>query len=240
MKRKFGVDVDIDTPRVPYRETIRGKAEAQYRHKKQTGGAGQFADVTIRVEPLSPDPAREDPLEFVNAIVGGAIDRTFIPAVEKGVREAMTEGVVSGNQVVDVRVTLFDGKMHPVDSKEIAFKTAGREAFKIAAQKANPVIMEPIYTLDITVPEQYAGDIMSDITTRRGRVMGMLPDANGRTTITAHVPLAEALRYATDLRSLTQGRGRFTMTFERYDDVPTHLAQALIEAQKKEHDSSHS
>ncbi|HEX9439260.1 MAG TPA: elongation factor G [Roseiflexaceae bacterium] len=240
MKRKFGVDVDIDTPRVPYRETIRSKAEAQYRHKKQTGGAGQFADVTIRVEPLSPDPAREDPLEFVNAIVGGVIDRTFIPAVEKGVREAMTDGVVSGNQVVDVRVTLFDGKMHPVDSKEIAFKTAGREAFKIAAQKANPVIMEPIYTLDITVPEQYAGDIMSDITTRRGRVMGMLPDANGRTTITAHVPLAEALRYATDLRSLTQGRGRFTMTFDRYDDVPTHLAQTLIEAQKKEHDSSHS
>jgi elongation factor G len=240
MKRKSGVDVEIDTPRVPYRETIRGKAEAQYRHKKQTGGAGQFADVTIRVEPLPPDPERADPLEFVNGIVGGVIDRSFIPAVEKGVREAMEEGVVSGNHVVDVRVTLFDGKMHPVDSKEIAFKTAGREAFKIAAQKANPVIMEPIYSLDITVPEQYAGDIMSDITTRRGRVMGMLPDATGRTTITAMVPLAEAQRYATDMRSITQGRGRFTMTFDHYDDVPPHLAQTLIEAQKKEHDSSHS
>jgi len=236
MKRKFDVDVEIDVPRVPYRETIRGKAEAQYRHKKQTGGAGQFADVTIRVEPLPPDPTREDPLEFVNAIVGGVIDRSFIPAVEKGVREALVEGVVSGNHVVDVRVTLFDGKMHPVDSKEIAFKTAGREAFKLAAQKANPVIMEPIYSLDITVPEQYAGDVMGDITTRRGRVMGMLPDATGRTTINAMVPLAEALRYATDMRSITQGRGRFTMKFDHYEDVPPHLAQALIDAQKKEHE----
>ena len=236
MKRKFDVDVEIDVPRVPYRETIRGKAEAQYRHKKQTGGAGQFADVTIRVEPLPPDPERSDPLDFVNAIVGGVIDRSFIPAVEKGVREAMDEGVVSGNKVVDVRVTLFDGKMHPVDSKEIAFKTAGREAFKIAAQKASPAIMEPIYSFNITVPEQYAGDIMSDITTRRGRVMGMLPDANGRTTINAMVPLAEALRYATDMRSITQGRGRFTMAFDHYEDVPTHLAQTLIEAQKKEHE----
>jgi elongation factor G len=236
MKRKFNVDVDMDLPRVPYRETIRGKAEAQYRHKKQTGGAGQFGDVTIRVEPLPFDPAREDPLEFVNAIVGGVIDRTFIPAVEKGVREAMAEGVVSGNNVVDVRVTLFDGKMHPVDSKEIAFKVAGHEAFKIAAQKAQPVIMEPIYALEISVPDQYAGDIMSDMTTRRGRVMGMLPDGSGRTVISATAPLAEVQRYATDLRSLTQGRGRFSMQFDHYEDVPPHLAQGLIEAQKKAHE----
>jgi elongation factor G len=236
MKRKFNVDVDLDLPRVPYRETIRGKAEAQYRHKKQTGGAGQFGDVTIRVEPLPPDPAREDPLEFVNAIVGGVIDRTFVPAVEKGVRDAMTEGVVSGNHVVDVKVTLFDGKMHPVDSKEIAFRIAGHEAFKIAAQKANPVIMEPIYAFDITVPDQYAGDIMSDMTTRRGRVMGMLPEGNGRTTISAQAPLAEMLRYATDMRSLTQGRGRFAMRFDHYEDVPAHLAQGLIDAQKKAHE----
>jgi elongation factor G len=236
MKRKFNVDVEIDTPRVPYRETIRGKAEAQYRHKKQTGGAGQFADVTIRVEPLTPDPAREDPLEFVNAIVGGVIDRSFIPSVEKGVRAAMSEGVVSGNHVVDVRVTLFDGKMHPVDSKDIAFQIAGHEAFKIAAQKAAPAIMEPIYALDITVPEQYAGDIMSDMNTRRGRVMGMMPDANGRTTIQAQAPLSELLRYATDLRSITQGRGRFAMHFDHYDDVPAHLLQGLMEARKKEHE----
>jgi elongation factor G len=236
MKRKFNVDVDLDLPRIPYRETIRGKAEAQYRHKKQTGGAGQFGDVSIRIEPLAFDPAREDPLEFVNAIVGGVIDRSFVPSVEKGVRAAMNEGVVSGNNMVDVRVTLFDGKMHPVDSKDIAFQIAGHEAFKIAAQKAQPVIMEPIFELEISVPDQFAGDIMSDMTTRRGRVMGMLPDGSGRTAITATAPLAEIQRYATDLRSLTQGRGRFSMKFDHYEDVPAHLAQGLIEAQKKAHE----
>ncbi len=239
MKRKFGVDVELDLPRVPYRETIRGKAEAQYRHKKQTGGAGQFADVTIRIEPLPPDPNRTDPLEFVNSIVGGVIDKSFIPSVEKGVRAAMTEGVISGNPMVDVRVELFDGKMHPVDSKDIAFQIAGHEAFKIAAQKASPTIMEPIYQLEITVPEQFAGDIISDMNTRRGRVLGMMPAEGGRTTITAQAPLVEVLRYATDLRSLTQGRGRFSMTFDHYEDVPPHLMQALIEAQKKEHSSGH-
>jgi elongation factor G len=155
--------------------------------------------------------------------------------VEKGVRAAMSEGVVSGNHVVDVRVELFDGKMHPVDSKDIAFQIAGHEAFKIAAQKAQPVIMEPIYLLEITVPDQYSGDIMSDMNTRRGRVLGLLPDGNGRTTISAHVPLAEVQRYATDLRSMTQGRGRFAMTFDHYEDVPQHLAQALIESMRKEH-----
>jgi elongation factor G len=239
MKRKFGVEVELDLPRVPYRETIRGKAEAQYRHKKQTGGAGQFADVSIRIEPLPHDPNRTDPLEFVNSIVGGVIDRVFIPSVEKGVRAAMAEGVISGNPMVDVRVELFDGKMHPVDSKDIAFQIAGHEAFKIAAQKANPTIMEPIYQLEITVPEQYAGDVISDMNTRRGRVMGMMPAEGGRTTITAQAPLVEVLRYATDLRSLTQGRGRFSMTFDHYEDVPPHLMQALIEARKKEHNSGH-
>jgi elongation factor G len=239
MKRKFDVEVDIELPRVPYRETIRGKAEAQYRHKKQTGGAGQFADVTIRVEPLVFDPNRQDTLEFVNAIVGGVIDRAFIPSVEKGVRAAMHEGILTGNPVVDVRVELFDGKMHPVDSKDIAFQIAGHEAFKLAAQKAQPVIMEPIYTLEIRVPDQYSGDIMSDITTRRGRVLGMLPDGDGTTVISAHVPLAEVLRYATDLRSITQGRGHFSMVFDHYEDVPPHLAQGLIETQRKEHEVAH-
>lgn len=237
MKRKFDVDVDIDLPRVPYREAVRGRAEAQYRHKKQTGGAGQFADVTIRVEPREMNGADEDPLEFVNAIVGGVIDRAFIPSVEKGVRAAMSEGVISGNQVIGVRVELFDGKMHPVDSKDIAFQIAGHEAFKLAAQKAGMAIMEPVYELQITVPDQYAGDIMSDMTSRRGRVMGMMPQGNGRTTITAHAPLAEILRYSTDLRSMTQGRGHFTMRFDHYEDVPPHLTQALIEAQKRAHES---
>ncbi len=238
MKRKFDVDVDLELPKVPYRETIRARAEAQYRHKKQTGGAGQFADVTIRIEPLTPSPERDDPLQFVNAIVGGVIDRAFIPSVEKGVRAAMNEGVLTGNPVVDVRVELFDGKMHPVDSKDIAFQIAGHEAFKLAAQKAGAVIMEPIYQLEITVPDQYAGDIMSDITTRRGRVLGMLPE-NGRTLITAHVPLAEVQRYTTDLRSMTQGRGHFKMAFDHYEDVPAHLASQLVELQRKEHAKEH-
>lgn len=227
MKRKFGVDVELDLPRVPYRETIRGKAEAQYRHKKQTGGAGQFADVSLRIEPLPPDPARADPLEFVNAIVGGVIDRAFVPSVEKGVRAAMLEGVATGNQMVDVRVELFDGKMHPVDSKDIAFQIAGQEAFRLAAAKAGPVIMEPIHELVVVIPDAHAGDIMSDLTTRRGRVLGMLPDGEGWTTITAQVPYAEVLRYATDVRSLTQGRGRFSMRFDHFADLPAHLAAAL-------------
>ncbi len=239
MKRKFDVDVDTELPRIPYRETIRGRAEAQYRHKKQTGGAGQFADVTIRIEPLTFDPERDDTLEFVNSIVGGVIDRSFIPSVEKGVRAAMNEGILTGNPVVDVRVELFDGKMHPVDSKDIAFQIAGHEAFRLAAQKAQPVIMEPIYQVDVTVPDTYAGDIMSDMTSRRGRVMGMLPDGEGQTVITAHVPLAELLRYTTDLRSMTQGRGHFAMHFDHYDDVPAHLAHDLIEAQRKEHAVGH-
>ena len=145
----------------------------------------------------------------------------------------MAEGVISGNQVVDVRVELFDGKMHPVDSKEIAFKIAGHEAFKIAVSKAHPVLMEPIYQMEIVVPDHFAGDIMSDMNTRRGRVLGMLPDGGGRTTINAMAPLAEVQRYATDLRSLTQGRGRFSMRFDHYDDVPAHLSQALIESSKE-------
>ncbi|MDQ4100363.1 MAG: elongation factor G, partial [Chloroflexota bacterium] len=204
MKRKFDVSIDIDIPRVPYRETIRNRAEALYRHKKQTGGAGQFAEVALRVEPLQPDPEREDPLEFKWEIVGGVIGRGFMPAVEKGVREAMQEGLLAGNPVVDIRVAVFDGKEHPVDSKEIAFKTAGAQAFKQAAMKAQPVLMEPVYELEINVPDQYTGDIMSDLNTRRGRIMGMQP-VDGRTGVTAHVPLAECERYATDLRAITQG-----------------------------------
>jgi elongation factor G len=234
MKRKFEVSIDIALPRIPYREAIRGRSEAQYRHKKQTGGAGQFADVSLRVEVLPPDPEREDPLEFVNEIVGGVISRGFMPAIEKGVREAMNEGVISGNPVVDVRVAVFDGKEHPVDSKEIAFKMAGREAFRAAILKAQPVLMEPIYALEIVVPDQYSGDIMSDMNTRRGRVLGLLPSGNGRTTITAHVPLAECQRYISDLRAMTQARGRFSMHFDHYEEVPAHLAESVIEKHKKE------
>ncbi len=239
MKRKFEVSIDIDLPRIPYREAIRGRAEAQYRHKKQTGGAGQFADVSLRVEPLDPDPTREDGLEFVNEIVGGVISRGFMPAIEKGVREAMIEGLLSGSPISDVRVAVFDGKEHPVDSKEIAFKTAGKEAFRLAAQKAGIAIMEPIYAMEIIVPEQYAGDIMSDMSTRRGRVLGMLPSGNGRTTIQANAPLAEIQRYATDLRAMTQARGRFSITFVGYEQVPSHLLDTIIAAHKKELEEAH-
>jgi elongation factor G len=239
MKRKFDVSIDIDLPRIPYREAIRGKAEAQYRHKKQTGGAGQFADVSLRVEPLEPDPEREDPLEFVNEVVGGVISRGFMPAIEKGVREAMAEGALSGSPMIDVRVAVFDGKEHPVDSKEIAFKTAGKEAFRLAVQKARPVILEPVYQLEIVVPDQFAGDIMSDMSTRRGRVQGMLPSGNGRTTISAVAPLAEIQRYATDLKGLTQGRGRFAMTLLGYEDVPSHLVDQVIAQHKKEAEAAH-
>ncbi len=234
MKRKFDTSVDIELPRIPYRETIRGTAEASYRHKKQSGGAGQFADVTLRVEPLPPDPSRTDPLEFINAIVGGVISKGFMPAIEKGIREAMAEGVLVGSPIVDVRVSVIDGKEHPVDSKEIAFKIAGAQAFKIAVQQAMPTILEPYYTLEIDVPDQYAGDVMSDMSTRRGRVLGMLPSGAGRTVVTAQVPLAECQRYDTDLRSMTHGRGSFTMRFEGYEDVPAHIAQQLSAAYQQE------
>jgi elongation factor G len=234
MKRKFDVSIDIDLPRVPYRETIRSRAEALYRHKKQTGGAGQFAEVVLRVEPLEPSPEREDPLEFKWEIVGGVVGRGFAPAIEKGVREAMHEGLLSSNPVVDVRVAVIDGKEHPVDSKEIAFKTAGAHAFKEAALKAQPVLMEPIYDLEISVPDAFTGDIMSDLNTRRGRIMGLAPQ-DGRTVITAHVPLAECQRYASDLRSMTQGRGTFSMHFARYEDVPAHLAEDVRAKYKVEH-----
>lgn len=239
MKRKFDTNVDMTLPRVPYRETIRGSTEASYRHKKQSGGAGQFADVTLRVEPLPPDPSRTDPLEFVNATVGGVISRGFMPAIEKGVREAMAEGVLVGSPVIDVRVSVIDGKEHPVDSKEIAFKIAGAQAFKQAVQQASPVIQEPIYQLAITVPDEYAGDVMSDISTRRGRVLGMLPADAGFTTVTAQVPLAECQRYDTDLRSMTHGRGSFSMVFEAYEDVPTHLMQQLMDAHQQELEAAH-
>jgi elongation factor G len=234
MKRKFGVAIDVDLPRIPYRETIRSTADATYTHKKQTGGAGQYAHVALRVEPLPPDPAREDPLEFAWEIVGGVISRGFAPAIEKGVREAMHEGLLSGSPMVDVKVAVFDGKEHPVDSKEVAFKAAGLQAFRQAANKAQPVLMEPIYVLEITVPDQFTGDVMSDLNTRRGKIIGLNTEGH-RTTVTAQAPLAECQRYCTDLRSITQGRGSFSMRFDHYDDVPAHLTEQIKEQVQAEH-----
>ena len=237
MKRKFDVNVDINIPRIPYRERVQGTASSTYRHRKQTGGAGQFAEISLRVEPLPDDPERTDPLQFVSEIVGGVVSRSFWPAIEKGVREAMSQGVLSGNPLVDVKVAIFDGKEHPVDSKEIAFKTAGKHAFREAVRKANAIVIEPIYQLAINVPDEYVGDVLGDLNgNKRGRVHGMEQVGNRRTVVTAHVPLAECQRYATDLRSMTQGRGDFTMEFAHYDDLPAHLAQGVIAQSTHQHD----
>ncbi|MFC2077121.1 elongation factor G, partial [candidate division KSB1 bacterium] len=223
LKRKFGVEVEMIKPKIPYRETIRGTAEASYRHKKQTGGRGQFGEVSIRVQPRG----RSEGFEFVNAISGGVIPSRFIPGVEKGIVEAMAAGVQAGCQVIDMQVTLFDGKHHPVDSSEMAFKIAGSQAFKKAFLDATPSILEPIYELTVKVPEDYMGDVIGDLSSRRGKILGM--DAGGgKEVIKAMVPLAEMYRYSTHLRSMTQGRGSHSMIFKHYEDVPSEVAQVVI------------
>src|SRR5579884_30360 len=233
MQRKFGVSVVIGAPKVPYRETITTSAKAQGRYKRQTGGHGQYGDVWLEVEPLP----RGAGFEFVDRIVGGVVPKQYIPAVEKGVREAMNEGLLAGYPVVDVRVILYDGSYHPVDSSELAFKIAASLGFKKAAGEARPVLLEPIMAVDITVPDECTGDVMGDLNSRRARVLGMNPEG-GRTTISALVPQAEMLRYATDLRSLTQGRGYYTMRFSHYEEVPPHLAQQLIQKAQKEREAA--
>jgi elongation factor G len=229
LESKFGVKVEMAIPKVPYRETVTKSASAQYRHKKQTGGAGQFAEVHMRVEPLPPGSG----FEYKSEVFGGAISGVFLPSIEKGVRSVMDNGVIAGYPVVDVKAVVFDGKEHPVDSKDIAFQTAGREVFKQAFREANPVLLEPIYRVDVTVPEEYMGDVMSDFNTRRGRVQGMEQKGN-RTIVHATVPLAEILRYGTDLRSMTQGRGIYTIEFDHYEAVPSHLAKEVVAQHKVE------
>jgi elongation factor G len=225
---KFQSGMNIEIPKVPYQETINKGGQAQYRHKKQTGGAGQFAEVHLRVEPL-PDAE----FEFSNDVFGGSISNSFMPAIEKGIRAVMKDGVMAGFPVVNVKVSVFDGKEHPVDSKPIAFETAGREAFKLAFKDANPVLREPIMNVRIVVPEENMGDILGDLNTRRARVQGMDTE-KGRSVVTAQVPLAEMQRYTTDLRSMTGGRGVFSMEFSHYDTVPNHLAQDVIATHQKE------
>jgi elongation factor G len=224
LARKFGVEVDTEPVRIRYRETITASADAEGRHKKQSGGHGQFAVCSITMEPLE----RGDGFEFVDRIVGGAISRSYIPAVEKGVVEAMATGGVNGYPVVDVRVTLVDGKEHSVDSSEMAFKVAGRLAFREAMANAGPVVLEPISRLEVTVPMELQGDVMGDLNARRGRVQGTEPYADGeRILITALVPESEVVRYAVDLRSLTGGRGSFTMSHDHYDPLPPHLVDKI-------------
>lgn len=225
---KFQTGLNLEEPRVPYRETITRLGQAQYRHKKQTGGAGQFAEVYMRVEPLE-----EGNFEFENKVFGGAISQNYMPAIEKGVKGVMQTGVIANFPVEKVRVEVYDGKEHPVDSKPVAFEIAGREAFKLAVKDAAPVLLEPIMEAVITVPESNMGDIMGDLNTRRARVQGM-DTAKGRSIVTTQVPLAEMQRYTTDLRSMTGGRGVFTMEFAFYETVPSHIAQEVIDARQKE------
>jgi elongation factor G len=223
LARKFGVEVEVEDVRVPYRETITGSAEAEGKYKKQTGGHGQFGVAFLQIEPLP----RGGGFEFVDKIVGGAIPRQFIPAVEKGVMETMAQGGHYGYPVVDVRVTLFDGKYHPVDSSEMSFKMAGSLGFKDAMAKAGPVMLEPISLLEVIVPSQYQGDIMGDLNSRRGRVQGTEAVGDGEQKITALVPTSEVLRYAIDLRSITGGRGHFSVRHDHYDLLPGHLVDRV-------------
>lgn len=229
LNSKFGVKVDTAIPKVPYQETVTRTASAHYRHKKQTGGAGQFADVHLRVEPMD----RGDGFSYDSEVFGGAIPSVFIPSIEKGIRQILDQGVIAGYPVVDIKAIVFDGKHHPVDSKDIAFQTAGREVFKIAMQEAKPVLLEPIYFMRITIPEEFMGDVMGDLNNRRGRVQGM-ENRNNRALINTEVPLAEILRYGTDLRSMTQGRGIYTTEFVRYEPVPSHLAEQVITQSKEQ------
>ncbi len=228
IRRKFGVEVKLDLPKIPYKETITMSTKAEYKHKKQTGGHGQYGHVLLELEPLP----RGAGFEFAEKIFGGAIPQNYIPSVEKGVNEAKQEGILAGYPVVDVKVSLYDGSFHAVDSSDIAFKIAGAQALKKGLSQGQPVLVEPIMNLTITVPEAYTGDITSDLNTKRGRVLGMNP-ANGINVIEAQAPYAELLRYALNLRSLTQGRGSFVMEFDHYEEVPAHFSQKIIAERKK-------
>jgi elongation factor G len=231
LKRKFNVEALLNIPKVPYRETIKKKVRVQGKHKKQTGGHGQYGDCWIQMEPL----ARGNGFEFVDSIVGGVIPKTYIPAVEKGIKESCQKGILAGYPCIDFKVTLDDGSFHAVDSSEMAFKIAGSLAFKKASEQANPVLLEPIMDVTITTPDEYMGDIMGDLNGRRGRVLGM--DSAGKNqVIKAQVPMAEFLTYAPDLRSMTGGRGIYTMKFSHYDEVPAQMSDKIVEEVSKNKD----
>ncbi len=225
---KFQTELETEVPRVPYKETITRAAHSAYRHKKQTGGAGQFAEVHMDIEPLE-----EEEFEFVNEVFGGAISTGYMPAIEKGVRNVMKDGVIAGYPVEKVKVSVVDGKEHPVDSKAIAFEIAGREAFKQAFREAAPVLLEPIVNIRVIVPEASMGDVLGDLNTRRARVQGMETE-HGRSVVSAQVPLAEIQRYTSDLRSITGGRGVFSMEPSHYEVVPTHVAEEIVAAKERQ------
>lgn len=229
LQQKFGVEINSRPPRVPYRETIRAAVQQEGKYKKQTGGRGQYGHVFLTLEPL-PD----QDFVFEEKIFGGAVPKQYIPAVEKGVREALNEGVLAGYPVTGVKVTLYDGSFHPVDSSEMAFKIAASMAFKKGAEKANPVLLEPIMNVEVTVPEQFMGDIIGDLNGKRGRILGMEPKGEGMQLIRAQVPLAELSDYAIALKSITQGRGSFKMDFAQYEEVPARLAEEIIAKRRAE------
>jgi len=231
LKNKFGVEVETATPKVPYKETIKGEARVEGKHKKQTGGAGQYGVVWIHFEPR--DPNEDDPLEFVDKIVGGAIPKQFIPAVEKGLRQYMVNGVIAGYPLCGLRATVYDGKYHAVDSKEIAFVQAARKALKAGIAVASAILVEPIYMLTVYVPDENMGDIMGDMSSKRGRIQGT-DNVGNLSVIKAKVPLAEVQNYVADLNSITAGKGTFEMVFDHYAEVPFELAQKIIDARKKE------
>ncbi|MGH7789211.1 MAG: elongation factor G [Candidatus Binatia bacterium] len=234
LKRKFGVEVELKAPKVPYKETIKGTAKAQGRVKKQTGGRGQFGDTWVEVSPLP----RGSGFEFVDGIVGGVIPRQFIPAVEKGIREVLPDGVLAGCEMIDVRVKLYDGSFHTVDSSEMAFKIAGSIGFKTAVLAARPILLEPIMKLEIAVPDECMGDVIGDLNSRRGKVLGVDPKV-GSQIIRALVPMAEVLRYSPDLRSMTSGRGAFDMEFDHYEELPAHLAEKVIKESEERKAAQH-
>ena len=228
MKRKFGVEVELMTPKVPYKETIASQTNSHYRHKKQSGGHGQFAEVYLELEPLP----RGSGFEFDQRVVGGAVPREYIPSVQKGCEKALVEGVLAGFPLVDVKATLYDGSFHPVDSSGVSFEIAGSNALSGGVNNASPQLLEPIMHVQITVPDTDTGDVMGDLNSKRARILGMNPEGNGYTTVEAEAPQAEMLRYATDLRSQTQGRGWFTLKFDHYDPVPGHLVDKVVQEQK--------
>jgi len=229
MKKKFNVEVAIQKPKVPYRETIRKTAEAMGKYVRQSGGRGQYGICFLRIKPLP----RGAGFEFSNDIFGGAIPNTFIPSVETGIRKAIEKGVLAGCPVVDIHVSLFDGKYHPVDSSNIAFEIAGSMGLKAAEEQAEPYLLEPIYTVEVTVPEENMGDIIGDLNARRAKILGM--DSKGKTsTVKAQVPLAEMYKYANVLKSITRGRGHYSMEFSHYEEVPRELARRLIPEIRKE------
>ena len=234
LKQKFNVEVDQLPPRIPYRETIKKQGSSKYRHKKQSGGAGQFAEVWMRIEPAE----RGTGIEFTNTLTGQNVDRVFVPSVEKGVKAACEEGILAGYNVTDVKAIFYDGKMHTVDSKDIAFQIAGKGAFKEAFMDANPILLEPIFDLTVIVPEEFMGDVMGDISVRHGKIQGM--DSEGSfQKINAKVPLAELYRYSTSLRSMTQGKGMHHQSFSHYETMPHEQQQKVVAEYKRKREEEH-